>query len=245
MRLRYSIIIPTKNEEEGIAKVLCSIPKEVKRNSEIIVSDSSDDLTPVIAKNLGARVIRVKRGKGRAMRTAARKSRGKILIFLDGDGTDPPQYIPKLLKKLEESDLVLGCRSGRAFKEDDLMMRNFFKIYCTVMKSFSKSVGFNVSDPLAGFRAIRKKDWDRLKLKSNGLDIETEMDIKALKEGFKVKEVLIPHFTRAGGLLKSKVVFHPKIWAQMMNVFLKYITDEKIKTKLKKLKSKIEKEFTP
>jgi dolichol-phosphate mannosyltransferase len=239
MKPRYSIIIPTKNEEEGIAKVLCSIPKEIKRKSEIIVADSSDDLTPIIANKLGAKVIKVKRGKGRAMRAAVKKSNGKILIFLDGDGTDPPEYIPKLLKKLEDSNLVLGCRSGKPIKDDDLMMRNIFKFYCTMMKSIFKSVGFYVSDPLAGFRAIRKDDWKRLNLKSNGLDIETEMNIKAVKEGFRVREVLIPHLRRAGGLTKSKAAFHPRVWVRILNPLFRYIKDEKIKRKIRKLKMRL------
>ncbi len=57
MTLKYSIIITTKNEECGIAKVLCEIPEEIEKESEIIVVDSSTDLTPVIAKRLGAKVI--------------------------------------------------------------------------------------------------------------------------------------------------------------------------------------------
>ncbi len=57
-------------------------------------------------------------------------------------------------------------------------------------------IGFNLSgDPLAGFRAIRKKDWQKLKLKSNDFKIETEMNIKAMKQGFIAKAVLIPHYS--------------------------------------------------
>jgi glycosyltransferase involved in cell wall biosynthesis len=241
MGVRYSIIIPTKNEEEGIAKVICSIPREIRKYSEIIVPDSSDDLTPIIAKGLGAKVLKVKRGKGRAMKMAVERSRGDTLVFLDADGTDPPQYIPKLLKKLENNNLVLGCRSGKPFKEDDRVMRDLFKIYCRMISPIFMLVGFNVHDPSAGFRAIRKKDWNRLNLKSNGMDIEAEMNINALKEGFKVGEVLIPHFKRVGGLAKSKVIFHPKNWIRMLNPLVKYIKDEKIKRKFRKLELNLSK----
>ena len=104
-----SIIIPTLNEEQAIAKVICSIPESAAEKAEIIVVDASDDYTPAIARRLGARVVRTgKKGKGRQMKMGAKKSKGKILVFLDGDGTDPPEYIPKLLKKLEKADLVLG-----------------------------------------------------------------------------------------------------------------------------------------
>jgi cellulose synthase/poly-beta-1,6-N-acetylglucosamine synthase-like glycosyltransferase len=47
------------------------------------------------------------------MKLGAKKSKGDVLIFLDGDGTDPPQYIPELIRKLDEYDLVLGSRVAK------------------------------------------------------------------------------------------------------------------------------------
>jgi len=229
MKPKYSIIIPTKNEEEGIAKVLCSIPNELKTRSEVIVTDSSDDLTPIIAKRLGAKVISSGKGKGAAMRAAVRKSRGSILIFLDGDCTDPPQYIPKLLKKLKNADLVLGCRSGKSVGGDDPETRKLFKTYCIIARLLFKPIHFKASDPLAGFRVMRKSDWDRLELKSNGLDIETEMNVNAVKKRFRVDEVLIPHYKRAGGFASSKTIFFPKDWPKLFKPLFDYIKEEKIK----------------
>lgn len=236
-----SIIIPTLNEEAGIAKVLCSIPKEIKEKSEIIVVDVSTDLTPVIAERLGAKVIKVKeRGKGRQMRTAVEQSRGEVLVFLDGDGTDPPEYIPQLLKELETADLVLGSR-GIVFSEaDDPVFRRHFKVYGTFIKPIFRLISFNIKgDPLAGFRAIRRKDWDRLKLESDFFEIETEMNIKAMKMGFVIKEVPIPHLKRAGGLRNSKLTFHPRMHLKIVEVFLRHFKEEKIRGKIKRFKERI------
>lgn len=239
-----SIIIPTLNEEEGIAKVLCSIPNEIKKQSEVIVVDVSTDNTPIIAEKLGAKVIiEEKKGKGRQMRKGVKASKGEILVFLDGDGTDPAEYIPKLLKKLEEAELVLGCRSSKRFKQDDGIMREAFRVYGFFVPPLFHLIDFKVSDPLAGFRAIRRKDWDRLDLKSDDFEIETEMDIKAMKEGFTIKEVAIPHLKRCGGLRKSKFAYSPDQWFEISKIFLKYFNDKKIKPKIRdwelKLKSKI------
>ena len=196
---KYSIIIATRNEEEAIAKVICDIPKSIEKESEIIVVDSSTDATPKIAKELRVKLIRSRKGKGRQMKKGVEKSNGEILIFLDGDGTDPSSFIPKLLKKLEKADLVLGCRSQKSFKTDDLWMKEVFRIYRTFIRPLFRLINFNVSDPLAGFRAIRRNDWDRLKLKSNEFEIETEMNIKAIEKKFIVKEIPIPHLKRGGG----------------------------------------------
>ena len=234
-----SIIIPTLNEEEGIAKVICSIPEKIKRQSEVIVVDASTDNTPIIAERLGAKVIKERKGKGRQMRRGVKESTGEILIFLDGDGTDPPQYIPKLIKKLETANLVLGCRSMKNFKSDDKMMRIFFKLYSLYMWPIFGLINFKASDPLAGFRAIRRKDWDKLDLKSDYFEIETEMDIKVIKKGFVIKEVVIPNLKRGGGLKNSKLISNPKMWLRIIKVALKYFKDEELKLKLRSFESKL------
>jgi glycosyltransferase involved in cell wall biosynthesis len=241
---RLSIIIPTLNEEEGIAKVLCSIPEEIREQSEVIVVDVSTDYTPIIAERLGAKVIRAeKRGKGRQMREAVELSTGEILIFLDGDGTDPPGFIPKLLEKLESADLVLGCRSNKKFEEDDKIMRQIFKVYWPFVGPLFSLIDFNASDPLAGFRAIRRKDWDKLNLTSNAFEIETEINIKAIKQGFTIEEVPIPHLKRCGGTGKSKFARSPEQWLKISKIFLQHFNDETLRLKIKnweaKLKSKL------
>lgn len=243
MKPRYSVIIPTRNEEESIAKVLCSIPEKIKKNSEVIVVDSSKDLTPEIAEKLGARVIKVKKGKGRAMRKGAEHSKGTILVFLDGDCTDPPEFIPKLLRKLRDSDLVLGCRTMKSFKADDKFTRNFFIIYNFLIPRLFYPIGLKVPDPLAGFRAIRKKDWNRLELKSNGFEIEAEMDIKAVKLGFKIRSTPIPYLKRGGGLFKSKLLTNPKMVWRILSVVLKHVKDEKLKAKIKNLTNQFKKQM--
>jgi len=244
MPCQVSIIIPTLNEEEGIAKTICSIPEEIRKKSEIIVADASDDYTPIIAQKLGAKVIKVKKGKGRQMREGVRGSKGDILIFLDGDGTDPGYYIPKLLEKLRKANLVLGCRSRKKSKSDYSLMRELFNFYSLFFPKLFHSINFKVSDPLAGFRAIKKKDWDKLGLKSNYFEIETEMNIKAIKRGFVIKEVIIPNLKRCGGILKSKFVANPKMWFKVLKLFLKYCKDKEIKERIKKeIKKKFEFKF--
>jgi glycosyltransferase involved in cell wall biosynthesis len=237
-----SIIIPTLNEEEGIAKVLCSIPEKIRKKAELIVVDVSDDMTPTIAKRLGAKVIRAgKRGKGRQMRLAVKKSKGDILIFLDGDCTDPPQYIPQLLKELKSANLVLGCRYLKDFEIDDKMLRRVFKVYGFFITRLFGLINFKVSgDPLAGFRAIRRKDWDKLNLQSDDFKIETEMNVKAVKQGLVIKEVPIPHLKRCGGGLKgSKLLNNPQQVLEIYKLIFKYFKEEQLVSKLRALEDKL------
>jgi glycosyltransferase involved in cell wall biosynthesis len=220
-KFMISIIIPTLNEEEGIAKVICSIPEEIRKISELIVIDVSTDMTPIIAERLGAKVIRgAKKGKGWQMRQAVKESKGDILVFLDGDGTHPGQYIPKLIKKLKGANLVLGCGSSKETKDPE--MRRYFELWNVISYPTTQMLGLKVSDPLAGFRAIRRSDWDKLNLKSDEFEIETEMNIKAIKNKFVIEQVLIPNIRRAGGFAGSKFSKNPKMWLKIYTMLSEY-----------------------
>ncbi len=225
-----SIIIPTLNEEEGIAKTICSIPEEIKKDAEVILVDASDDMTPKIATALGAKVIRArKKGKGLQMRQGVAESRGDILVFMDGDGTDPAAFIPKLLKKLQTADLVLGCRNLSQMEGEEPKMRRVFQLYSMIAYPISHVLHLQVADPLAGFRAIRRRDWDRLNLKSNDFEIETEMNINAIKNKFRIAEVPIPNLKRGGGLQGSKFLKSPKMWLKIFNMLVEFNRKEKIR----------------
>jgi hypothetical protein len=86
----------------------------------------------------------------------------------------------------------------------------------------SLALGMEVSDPLAGFRAISRKHWDKLGLQSNGFEIETEMNIKALRLGFAITQVSIPNLKRCGGLQASKFIKSPKMWFKIFKMILQY-----------------------
>ncbi len=111
--LRLSIIIPTKNEEKNLPWVLIRIKRlshKLPEHEIIVVDGHSTDKTREVAKKFGCRVILDHmKGKGEAMRTAAKRANGKILLFIDADGSHNPKDIPKLITPIvkDEVDLVL------------------------------------------------------------------------------------------------------------------------------------------
>jgi len=213
--MKVSIIIPTLNEEEGIAKVLCLIPPEL--NAQVLVVDSSKDTTPLIAQRLGATVIRIRGGKGKAMQVGVEHAKGDVLVFMDGDASYDPRFIPKLFKRLANANLVLGCRGVRKFSKDDLP-RSVYQLGNHLWNLFFHSAGIKLKEPLTGFRALRKRDWERLKLKSKGFEIEAEMNFRAIEEGFKIAEVPVPNLRRKG---KSKFLTNPKAWLKVIKLIRK------------------------
>jgi len=107
-----SVIIPTLNEEKSIGLVI----ERVKRflpGAEIIVVDSSNDKTAEIASSLGALVVKQERkGYGAAVRKGLETARGRILAFMDGDGTYDPADLKRLVDivKKGETDVATGLR---------------------------------------------------------------------------------------------------------------------------------------
>ena len=112
---KVSVVIPALNEEEPIAAVVrecfaTGVPAEV-----IIVDNGSTDRTAERAREAGARVITAPRGYGRACAAGARGGSPEcdIVVFLDGDGSDIPAFIPQLVEPIASGtqDFVIGSRT--------------------------------------------------------------------------------------------------------------------------------------
>jgi glycosyltransferase involved in cell wall biosynthesis len=198
MTPNISIILPTLNEERGIIETLREI-NTLNLSKEVLVVDGlSTDNTITNAKSCGARIIIEKRkGKGIAMATGVKAAKSDVICFLDGDGTYPPRFIPKMLKLLKNCDVVVASRLLR--KEGANKCLNTFihyRFFPFVFKNFLKK--FKTSEPITGMRLMRKKTWNKLNLNSYDFMIETEMEVKMAKKKMKVIEIPIPCVRRIG-----------------------------------------------
>jgi len=193
-----SIIIPTLNEEKGITETLKQI-KGLNIDAEILIIDGlSTDNTVKNAEEHGARIIFEKRkGKGIAMTTGVKNAKSNIICFIDGDGTYPPRFIPKMLELIKKCDVVVASRLLK--KEGAFDCMNTFihyQFFPLIFKSFLKK--FKTSEPITGMRLMRKATWNKLKLKSHDFLIETEMEVKMAKNKMRVIEIPIPCIKRLG-----------------------------------------------
>lgn len=190
---KATIIIPTKNEERTIGKVISDI-KKLGKDYEIIVVDKSTDSTPIICKKLGVRVIKQKNtGKGNAMKIGVEKASSDVVVFIDGDDTYPTDVIPKMVKIVREKDCVVNASRTKKWesKFSHMLVNRIISIFASIL--YSKT-----SDLLTGLRAMKKEDFERLNLKSIGFEIETEMHIKISKLKMKIVEIPIIYKKRFG-----------------------------------------------
>ena len=208
-----SIIIPTLNEENGIIRTLNEI-NELKMKKEVLVVDGlSTDDTVKNAKELGAKVIfETHKGKGIAMATGVRQSHGDFVGFLDGDGTYPPKYFPKMLELAHEHDVVVASRLlNKEGATSSLHTFLHYWLFPVLFKRFYYGK-FKTTEPITGMRVMRKTIWNKLDLKSNNFLIETEMEVEMAKKQMTVAEIPIPCMKRIG---QSKWDLSWKTWLQI------------------------------
>jgi glycosyltransferase involved in cell wall biosynthesis len=201
--VRVSVIIPTHNEAQAIERVLADLPSDL--TTEVIVVDSnSNDGTPEIAANMGARVIQEpRRGYGRACLTGlASANAPDVVVFLDGDYSDRPSELPILLAPIMENraDITLGSRLGKHRSPNALPWHAVFgnRLAARLIRSL---YSLKISD-LGPFRAGRAHVLRALALEETTYGWAVEMILKAALAGFRVVEVPVSYYPRIG---KSKI----------------------------------------
>jgi len=200
--LRTSLIILTRNEISGLKALISHIPLSVVDEVFAVDYDSTDG-TVEFFRSHGIQVLEQKKpGRGFAFQLAAKHAKGKYLIFFSPDGNEDPLDIPKLIEELESGcDLSIASRfmKGSRNEEDD----QFFKFRAWANRCFTHIVkmfwGGNITDTINGYRAIRKNAFNSLRLDADGFAIEFQMSIRALKKGYRVKEIPTREGNRIGG----------------------------------------------
>jgi glycosyltransferase involved in cell wall biosynthesis len=199
-----SAVIPCLDEEAAIANVVTAVLAQDV--SEVIVVDSaSRDQTAARARAAGARVvIEPRRGYGRAIQAgiAAARDDAEILLFLDGDGSDPAEFIPALIAPIAEAraDFVLGSRVRGARESGSLAPQQIVAAHVgsLLLRIF---YGARFSD-LSPFRAIRRDALERLGMSDMTYGWNLEMLMRVAAAGLPALEVPVGQRRRIGGVSK-------------------------------------------
>ncbi|MBW7991037.1 MAG: glycosyltransferase family 2 protein [Planctomycetes bacterium] len=210
---KISIVIPAKNEEATLGKVLEDLNKVIPTldgyDVEVLcVDDHSNDSTVSIAKSFGARVITNpnKSGKGMALRAGFKAATGDILVMMDADCSHQPKHLPAFLNALEDGvGLVIGSRVTGGSDEYELI-RALGNVFLTLFVGLF--MGRYLSDALNGYKVFRRDVFSDFKYTSKAFEIEIEIIANTLRKGYRVVEVNSHELARAGGKAKSKVVRH-------------------------------------
>ena len=192
-----SIILPAKNEAEGLRGTLPALRVAYPDAEIIVVDDGSTDDTERVAREAGASVLSspYSMGNGAAIKRGARAARGEILVFMDADGQHGAGHVRALLDKLGEGyDMVVGARdrSGQANLHRGLA-NGFYNRLASWM------TGHRIADLTSGFRAVRADKFrEFLHLLPNGFSYPTTSTMAFFRSAYPVAYVPIPVAKRVG-----------------------------------------------
>jgi glycosyltransferase involved in cell wall biosynthesis len=205
---QVSVIIPALNEAEAIGAVVSSMPwaeRTFDLAECIVVDNGSTDGTAEAARAAGARVISSPRGYGAACFAGMKASvaASDVLVFLDGDGADTVEDMPKLVGPVArgEADFVIGSRL-RGKREPGAM--NFAQVMAGKMVSalVAAQYGHRYSD-MGAFRAIRRDKLEAMGMTEMTFGWNLEMQVRAVQMGLRIQEVATDYKCRVAG--ESKV----------------------------------------
>jgi dolichol-phosphate mannosyltransferase len=208
------VVIPTYNERENLLPIIERVRAAVPAAHVLVVDDASPDGTGQLAEQLAAADPRVrvlhragKAGLGAAYLAGfgwALNQGYQVVVQMDADGSHPPEFLPAMLTALEHADVVLGSRyvpGGTVVnwpRHRELLSRGG-NLYSRL------ALGVDIRDITAGYRVFRRRVLGELMLgevSSQGYCFQIDMAWRAVRAGFRVREVPITFTERERGSSK-------------------------------------------
>lgn len=217
---KICVIIPAFNEEKAIAHVIKEIPNIV--SEIIVVSNNSTDNTVEVAQKAGAIVLEENRkGYGYACLKgmdylANRTQKPDIVVFIDGDYSDYPEELTKLIAPIlnDNIDFVIGARVKQLREQGAMTPQQIFGNW---LATFLMRLFFNAKfTDLGPFRAIKYSTLLALNMEDKTYGWTVEMQLKAIKQKFSYVEVPVRYKNRIGvskvsGTVKGTIMAGIKI----------------------------------
>jgi dolichol-phosphate mannosyltransferase len=219
--MKALVIIPTYKERENLTELLRQIFAQNLPLEVLIVDDNSPDGTGAVADQLAAADPRVhvmhrpgKMGLGSAYVAGFKYAleRGYDAVFeMDADFSHNPDSLPQFLRELENADLVVGSRYLHGVTVVNWPLKRLILSYGANV--YSRIItGIPIKDLTGGFKCFRRQvleaiDLDRVK--SDGYGFQIEINFKAWRKGFRIKEIPILFVDRRAGESKmnQKIVW--------------------------------------
>jgi dolichol-phosphate mannosyltransferase len=199
-------IVAALDEEEGIGLTIAELQQYLEKPWVLVVDGWSRDRTVKVAKDTYADVIfQQGSGKGDAIAEAIRHAGASVgyvdyVVFTDADYTYPAEFLPRMIKILDENPHV-GMVCGNRFNSHfNLKAMHNMMYFGNRLLAFAHNLlnGVNMQDPLTGMRVVRWEIVKNWRPKSEGFDVEVELNHLVERKGFGIVEIPIYYRPRLG-----------------------------------------------
>jgi glycosyltransferase involved in cell wall biosynthesis len=193
--IELSVVMPCLNERETVgtcvSKAIAALQAAGIAGEVIVADNGSTDGSPEVATSAGARLVRVQqRGYGNALKGGIQAARGTYVLMADSDDSYDLSHIPRFVEALKGgSDLVMGNRFRGGIRKRAMPILHRYlgnPVLTRIGRLFFHSP---CGDFHCGIRAFRKQSYDRMDIRSTGMEFASEMVVKASLLGMKVSEV--------------------------------------------------------
>ncbi len=199
-----SVVVPVFNEEPTVGNVIERLETVLQetgfRHEIIVVDDCSRDKSLQVALSQHVAVYQLKQhmGKGYALRAGFAKAKGDIIATIDSDGSHRPEELPLLLNRIlhGQADLVIGSRFSTLTSATSRRNQAGNRLFNVLIEILTRNP---ISDSQSGYRVMTSEVLRSMNLKSGGYEIESEMLVKTVRNGFRIKEVPISFEQRTYG----------------------------------------------
>ncbi|MUV88583.1 glycosyltransferase [Halapricum sp. CBA1109] len=199
-----TVVMPTLNEEAGVEECIDRIKTAIAEMgvvTEIIVSDSSTDRTPEIARENGAVVVEPNEGGyGNAYKYAFDHARGEYVAIGDADTTYDFEELPQLLElaNRDDVDMAMGSRLNGEIKSGAMPALHQYVGNPLLTRFLNTFYDAGVSDAHSGFRVIDRDALEELELRTGGMEFASEMIMDAAAKDMTIEEMPITYYEREG-----------------------------------------------
>ncbi len=209
-KITVSVVIPALNEESGIQAVLerlhqagQDVVREIASVAAVqilVVDDGSTDRTAEVSRSIeGVEVLSLEknRGYGGALKAGFAHAQGEWLVFLDADGTYPPEFLKDLVLAMIETDadIILGSRMAGVESKMPMVRRAGNMFFARLLSWITDR---NITDTASGMRIFKREVLPRLGRLPDGLDLTPAMSTSALHERVDIREIPMTYEERAG-----------------------------------------------
>lgn len=219
MGIRITVVIPAYNEAENLPHVLPKVPAWV--HEVILVDDHSTDETAATARELlpTIRVIETQRGRGKgaALQTGFAAATGEIIVTFDADGSSDPLEIPVFVAPLlAGADYAKGSRFVQGGGTSDMPWHRVLgnAIFVFIVR---RIYGGHFTDLCYGYNAFWTWVGPLLRLDGDGFEIETMMNIRALRQQLRIAEVPSFEAARIHGIGRLQTI--PDGWRVLKTIW--------------------------
>ncbi len=200
---KVSVVMPSLDEEATVGVCIEKIKKvfdEKQIDGEIFLADNSTDKTPEIARALGANVITPnKRGYGNAYLAGLSHAKGDFIVIADADGTYDLSEMWQFLEPLinGEADFVMGNRLGGKIEKGAMPKLHQYIGNPLLTAILNRLFKIKISDTHCGMRSFTKAAYEKMDLKTGGMEFASEMIVEAARKNMRIKEVTINYYPRS------------------------------------------------